>query len=75
MPEKSVAVDEKNEEIKSAEEQKQPEKKIKRVTSDPRFDNVKYLESQEQKALLGMAAAMGLQGDDLKAFMAEMKDS
>ena len=45
------------------------------MASDPRFDNVKYLESQEQKALMGMAAAMGLQGDDLKAFMAEMKDN
>ena len=45
------------------------------MNSDPRFDNVKYLEASEQKALKGMAAAMGLEGDELKAFMAEMKDS
>ena len=50
------------------------EKKLKRVSSDPRFDNVEYLEKQEQKAMMGMAAAMGLKGDELQEFLAEMKE-
>ena len=76
LPAEDVKEEEKMEETKTADGQKETtNKKMKRVVSDPRFNNEKYLESQEQKAIMGMAAAMGLQGEELKVFLAEMKDS
>ena len=76
LPAEDSKQEEKMEEAKTADGQEETSnKKIKRVVSDPRFNNEKYLESQEQKAIMGMAALMGLQGDELKVYLAEMKDS
>ena len=48
LPEESTKDEEKMEETKTADGQEETtNKKIKRVVSDPRFNNEKYLESQE----------------------------
>ena len=48
LPAEDVKQEEKMEETKTADGQEETtNKKIKRVVSDPRFNNEKYLESQE----------------------------